>query len=188
MTTVLALDAMGVVFSAADDVAELLVPYLREQGCTLDDAEIEEVYTACSLGLMTSAQLWERCGVDGSDDDYCSRHELTPGTTELLADVAGSVDRILVLSNDVSEWSRLLRDRFGLTRWVPDWVVSGDLGVRKPDSRAYEALVNAAGVPAADIHFFDDRPRNVDAAREGGLQAHLFSSWDQVREVVGTAP
>lgn len=173
---VLALDAMGVVYSTADDVRDLLVPYLRERGCARSDAEIEDQYNRCSLGQFTSAQFWQQCGVLGDDEEYCSRHELTPGVLDLLATPTDAGWRVVALTNDVSEWSRLLRTRFDLTRWIPDWIVSGDIGIRKPDPRAYDALVHAAGVPATDIHFFDDRPRNVTAARQAGLDGRLFSS------------
>lgn len=185
MTPVVALDAMGVVYTAADDVAELLVPYLRELGCQLDDEAIEAIYTEGSLGRISSAELWERCGVAGNDAEYCSRHELTPGLGDLLTDLEAAGTRVAVLSNDVSEWSVLLRERFDLTSWISDWVISGDIGIRKPDPRAYEALVRTLGVPAAEIHFFDDRPRNVDAARTAGLQSYVFKGWTQVRATAG---
>jgi hypothetical protein len=35
---------MGVLYESADDVAELLVPYVREHGSPLTTADIEETY------------------------------------------------------------------------------------------------------------------------------------------------
>ena len=37
------------------------------------------------------------------------------------------------LSNDISEWSKKLRARFGLDRYIRGFVISGDAGVRKPE-------------------------------------------------------
>ncbi|MCL1922605.1 MAG: hypothetical protein FWG15_01830 [Propionibacteriaceae bacterium] len=51
---VLALDAMGVIYRHADDVEELLIPYLRDRGCVVPTAQIEELYHRCSLGQISS--------------------------------------------------------------------------------------------------------------------------------------
>ncbi|MDA3021849.1 MAG: HAD-IA family hydrolase [Actinomycetota bacterium] len=53
-----------------------------------------------------------------------------------------------------------------------DAVVLSDMaGVRKPDLNAYEAIINALGVTAADCVFVDDMRRNVVAAELAGMQA-----------------
>ena len=38
--TILVLDAMGVTYQPADDVADLLIPFVRARGCDESDAEI----------------------------------------------------------------------------------------------------------------------------------------------------
>ena len=38
--TTLVLDAMGVMYHPADDVADLLIPFVRAKGCDRSDAEI----------------------------------------------------------------------------------------------------------------------------------------------------
>ena len=38
--TTLVLDAMGVMYQPADDVADLLIPFVRAKGCERSDAEI----------------------------------------------------------------------------------------------------------------------------------------------------
>ncbi|WP_447002320.1 HAD family hydrolase [Saccharothrix isguenensis] len=169
---VVALDAMGVLYRHADDVADLLAPYVRERGCALSDEEIEAAYRLCSSGEFDSAELWRRLGVPAtaSDTEYCGLHELSDGVPELLDELVAAGFRVACLSNDVSEWSLLLRRRFGLDRWIDTWVISGDIGVRKPDRRAYEHLLAAVGVPAVAVLFADDRPRNVAAAVDLGIR------------------
>lgn len=178
MSTVrwLVLDAMGVIYRAGDDVAELLIPYLRGNGCQLADAEIEALYHDASLGRMTSAQFWQRCGVDGSDADYITSHSLSPGLKDLLEDVAARGIRVACLSNDVSEWAALQRDHFGLAEFIDPWCVSGDIGVRKPDAGAFLALLGMIGTEPGECLFVDDRQRNVDAARVLGFKTVLLDA------------
>ena len=77
---VLVLDAMGVIYRSADDVAELLVPFVREHGGSRDTAYITREYRCSSLGRMSSAELWQNLGVSPTlEDEYLAGHSLSPG-------------------------------------------------------------------------------------------------------------
>ncbi|MBL8345727.1 MAG: HAD-IA family hydrolase [Rubrivivax sp.] len=47
-------------------------------------------------------------------------------------------------------------------------------GVLKPDARAYAAVTEGLGLPAAACVFVDDQPRNVQGARDAGMLAVAF--------------
>jgi len=56
---------------------------------------------------------------------------------------------------------------------------SSTIGHRKPDAAGFDHVVNAIGVPASRIVFFDDLAENVEGARASGLKAvHVKSSRD----------
>jgi len=56
---------------------------------------------------------------------------------------------------------------------------SSTIGHRKPDAAGFDHVVNAIGLPASRIVFFDDLLDNVEAARARGLKAvHVTSSRD----------
>jgi putative hydrolase of the HAD superfamily len=170
-------DAMGVLYSAADDVGDLLVPYLRSHGCVLRREEIAQLYQECSLGKMSSADFWAMTGASGaSDEEYCRNHRLTEGVVAVLAELDTTGVRLGCLSNDVSEWSKLLRERFGLGEYLTDWFVSGDLGVRKPAPEAFTILCRRLDVVPNRILLIDDRAENVSAARAAGLQALQYGT------------
>ena len=173
--TVVVFDAMGVLYAAGDDVSELVIPYLRELGSGLAAAEIHALYRRASLGEMTSAEFWAACGVRGDDAVLCGRHALVPGIADLLADLRGAGVPLACLSNDLSEWSVRLRRRFGLEDLIGTWVISGDIGLRKPAREAFQALARATGVPPERMVFFDDRPDNVTAASAYGIDALQFT-------------
>ena len=185
------LDAMGVLYDVGpggDDVANLLIPYLRGLGCSLVDKQIYDLHHRASLGEMTSYEFWAACSVVRSDQIYCSYHELTQGIVPWLVGLRDRGLALACLSNDVSEWSLLLRRRFGLDGIIDTWVISGDIGVRKPDPRAFAAVGEATGVPAQDTIFIDDRPANVDAARATGMRAVRFESVQQARTLLDVEP
>jgi putative hydrolase of the HAD superfamily len=57
--------------------------------------------------------------------------------------------------------------------------LSSTIGLLKPDAATYDHVVEAIGVPASRIVFFDDLIENIDGARACGLKAvHVKSSGD----------
>jgi len=176
--TVVALDAMGVLYEPGEDVSELLIPYLRERGCPRSAEEIELRYVECSLGRLTSTGFWQAMEVmeRASDVEYCQLHRLTDGVVPLLAELHRRGIPVACLSNDVLTWSVLLRRRFGLERYIGTWVVSAEAGARKPDAAIYQELLDRTGVSAADAILVDDRVKNIDAAAALGMRTVLFGA------------
>jgi FMN phosphatase YigB (HAD superfamily) len=176
---ILALDAMGVLYAAGDDVAELLIPFVRQNGGTADAWHVEEKYIEASLGNMTAAQFWKDVGVNpGLEDRYLSMHELMQDVDAILGLAVSMSCSICCISNDVREWSEKLRKRFALEDRIKDWFISGDIGSRKPDEHMYRFALNSLGVPAERVLFVDDRVRNLDAAKRLGMDTVWLSPKD----------
>ncbi|MFD1145604.1 HAD family hydrolase [Saccharothrix hoggarensis] len=63
-------------------------------------------------------------------------------------------------------------------------VISGRIGMRKPDPRIFHHTLDQLGLPADRCVFFDDAPVNVEAARQVGLHAHRHTDADSTRAVI----
>lgn len=171
---ILALDAMGVIYRAGDDVAQLLIPFVRKRS-NADVARIEELYHRCSLGEFSSASFWEQLGLAPAvEDEYLGGHRLVEGVGEFIAEAAELFDAVWCLSNDVSEWSIKLRELFSIDQLFDGCVISGDVKARKPSAEIYGALCALACVRPQDVLFIDDRSKNVIAAKDYGFEAILF--------------
>jgi HAD superfamily hydrolase (TIGR01509 family) len=176
MRSVLVLDAMGVIYRACDDVAELLVPFASGAGASVDATQIEAAYREASLGLITADAFWACVGLGASlEDAYLSGHQLRPGLLDLLERARDAYTEVWCLSNDVGRWSAKLRRSFGLERFFAGWVISGDVGARKPGPAIYEELVRRLGSPA-DVLFVDDRPHNLAVPRALGWKVLHFAA------------
>ncbi|MFE3719480.1 HAD family hydrolase [Streptomyces cyaneofuscatus] len=68
---------------------------------------------------------------------------------------------------------------------VEQIVYSHEIGINKPDPRAFEAACAALGVRPEDCLFVDDVVINVEAARALGMQAHLYE--DNARTIARIA-
>lgn len=187
---------MGVLYRHGNVVGSLLIPYLRAHGCTAGELEIRETYRRCTLGEISTEQLWMNLGVaaTASDADYCSYHEVTSGARETLEQLRSAGITPLVLTNDAASWSQLLRVRFEL--YAERWYVSSEIGARKPSPEAFRAVLAHAGLDPAQTFLVDDRPTNLVGARKAGFRPLLFASDDTASnrvegftpEVVHTMP
>jgi putative hydrolase of the HAD superfamily len=132
---------------------------------------------AASLGNMTAIEFWQSVSVAPNlENEYLQRHKLTDGLIEFLEAINSRGGEVWCLSNDLSEWSKKLRDRFKLERYLRGFVISGDVGLRKPDPAIFKYLFRRLNVSAGDAVFVDDNPKNLDPATELGLQTILFDA------------
>jgi HAD superfamily hydrolase (TIGR01509 family) len=90
----------------------------------------------------------------------------------------GAGNRMGILSNTCSiHWLHVAEGPFAtLASFFEKYVLSYEVGVMKPDPKIYQAAIETAGVQPAEIFFTDDRPENVVAARESGIDAVHFTS------------
>ena len=171
----LVLDAMGVIFKSADDVAELLIPFISETTGSSDEEAIQSAYIDASLGKVDPDEFWAQFHIPAeSEDDYLSRHALNPGVLELLVFAKENKTPVWCLSNDVGRWSSKLRSNLGIAEYLAGSIISGDVGVRKPDRKIYEILIDHSGYKIDELLFIDDRERNVMAARDIGIETVLY--------------
>jgi HAD superfamily hydrolase (TIGR01509 family) len=188
---VVALDAMGVLYREGDDVRRLLIPFARQRGSLLSDDELIERARALSLGRITTAEFWSTAGVAGEahelDREYLALHQLNPGVVRFLRALRERGIRAACVTNDAASWATTLRRRHSLDALIDLWVISGAVGVRKPDAPIFEALRRLARVPAAEIMVIDDDRTNLDAARAMGFRTAWFAPEGEVTDANGHA-
>ena len=73
------------------------------------------------------------------------------------------------LTNDVTEWSTLLRRRFGLDDRIRPWIVSGDVGSRKPSEAIFVELERRLDVPLRVCLLVDDRIDSLATGKKLGM-------------------
>ena len=104
-----------------------------------------------------------------------------PGTVEVLADLRAAGIRLVALSNWSAELFPIARARFDFLGWFEGIVISGEVGLNKPDPRIFEHLVERFGIEPAAALFIDDSPANIDAATALGFRAIQFTDATALR-------
>jgi len=104
-----------------------------------------------------------------------------PGTVDVLADLRAAGVRLIALSNWSAETFPFARERFDFLAWFEEIVISGDVGVNKPDRRIFDHLAGQFGIEPAATLFVDDSSANVDAAKALGFRAIQFTDATALR-------
>jgi len=110
---------------------------------------------------------------------YLEARRAVRGAAALLEQVKQRAAVAIVSNNLLEEQQEKLRF-CGLDPFVDVLVVSGEIGISKPDPRIFELAVQRLGVPPGRAVFVDDFLKNVDAARAAGLVAVHFQNTPQV--------
>lgn len=118
-----------------------------------------------------------------ADVDARAWTDLRPDARSVLRELGARGVRRAILSNAPQVLGATARRR----SWSADvdvMLFSGELLVAKPDPAIYAAAQTRLGAAAQDLLFLDDREVNVAAARAAGWRAELWTSPEQMRQVL----
>jgi len=99
-----------------------------------------------------------------------------PGTVDILRRLHLAGFPLYGLSNWPAEKFRLVRPSYAFFDWFQGMVISGEVGVVKPDPRIFHLLLEQVARPANECLLIDDSVANIAAAQCLGFQTILFHS------------
>ena len=109
---------------------------------------------------------------------------------ELMRELKESGYRMAMLTNNVREWEPLWRPMLPVDEIFEFVVDSGFVGVRKPEGRIYEMVLERLSLPAEACLFVDDVEVNISGAERAGMRAVHFRDNEQaiadIRSALGS--
>ncbi|HJD78491.1 MAG TPA: HAD family phosphatase [Corynebacterium pollutisoli] len=186
-------DLFGVLLKERDDAGRR-----RVELAVSGDAAIWPIYEdlrpAYDSGDVGDERFWRqlqvRAGLEPFDitEAVAADWESTMQEDEEMVSFALSLidDRVCtgILSNLPAGLAKRARAEHEWLERVDAVTMSCDIGLIKPDPRAYAVALDAMGVSAKDTVYVDADPVNVAAAAELGMQAVHFTGIESVREAL----
>lgn len=179
-TTVL-LDMYGVIL---EESKGNFIPYTYNHFPESEYARIqrlfkeEKLFTKAQLGAVSSDEFLSELGYDDPQfhmKDYIQNHlTLDRGFIDFAERVKDKYELVLV-SNDVSEWSSYITEYYGLDKYFKHKIVSADVKCRKPDLAIFDKTLEIIGKTASECIFVDNSAKNAVAAEEVGISPILFN-------------
>lgn len=109
--------------------------------------------------------------------DFWSRFD--PRVFDWIGELRRAGLRTGILSNLPTPLAERLRALPGFLDPFDQVTFSCELGMIKPEREIYEHALRGLGVEPAQALFIDDREENIEGARAAGLQAELFTTWEE---------
>jgi len=107
---------------------------------------------------------------------------LSDGALGILEELAAADKCLLgVLNNEARETNEYRFRTFGLRAYFHLAFSSCYLGLRKPDAAIYKRALDILGKPAGHVLFIDDRPENIAAAANAGMETIRFTGASALR-------
>jgi len=104
------------------------------------------------------------------------------GSVEILAELRDRGMLLYGLTNWSAETYPPARERYAFLSWFRDILVSGEVGVIKPNPRIFELLIERFGIASEAAVYIDDVEANVVAARPFGIHAIHFTTPAALRQ------
>lgn len=114
-------------------------------------------------------------GVITEGDYFTEEIKMRAGMKELVKKLKENY-RVVLLTNQNALAQKLFSKKFGFGSLFDDQIVSGEVGMKKPDTNLFAYVSKKFGVKPNNIIFVDDKLENVESAKQAGLNAIQFTS------------
>lgn len=106
-----------------------------------------------------------------------------PGMEDTLKDISAKGIKIYGLTNWAADTFPTLKKAFSsITKHFSDVVVSGEVGIKKPNPAIFQLAHKQFGLDGKEVYFFDDKPTNTAAAQQAaGWNGITFQDASTVR-------
>ena len=172
----LILDMYGVIIK---DPEGGLLPFVNRTFPELSRDDVYQHWSKAAVGELSSLDLFRKLRFKGDiskiEKEYLDTIEINECFYE-FAPILKKHYHLALLSNDSSEWSIYLREKFKINDYFEVITVSGDVKTKKPDEQIFRLTLDKLGHSASDCIYVDDREYNLAAAQSLGMDTILFNS------------
>ena len=106
---------------------------------------------------------------------------IRPEAIDIMHKLRKQGHRVVVLSNTNRLHTTFWPEEYPDVKGAADKIyLSQEMGMRKPEARIYQAVLQAEGFTAADAVFFDDNADNIEGANQLGITSILVTGKETI--------
>lgn len=182
-------DAVGVLFPANTVVGDDLA---RRFNLSTDELlkMWKGIYPEYTVGKLTTAEFLDTFAqtfnIPRSDvteevftESFKKSLSPMPGMEDILKKLSATDIKMAMLS-DTAEMFADARRNWLFSEYFDHIFMSFEIGYKKPDPHAYQAVLDYYKVQPEEIFFIDDLAGNIDAAKQLGLDGATFTNSEQL--------
>ncbi len=106
---------------------------------------------------------------------------IRPDVIDIMHKLREQEHRVVILSNTNRLHTTFWPDEYPEVKAAADHIyLSQEMGMRKPEARIYQAVLQAEGFTASDAVFFDDNADNIEGASQCGMTSILVTGKETI--------
>lgn len=106
---------------------------------------------------------------------------IRPDVIDIMHKLREQGHRVVILSNTNRLHTTFWPDEYPEVKAAADHIyLSQEMGMRKPEARIYQAVLQAEGFTASDAVFFDDNADNIEGASQCGMTSILVNGKETI--------
>lgn len=137
-----------------------------------------------SINTISSHQFWDDAGkglnISGGElkEMLIQTFPIDIRMVELIKELKEKYT-IVMMSNQIDDWLEGEIDKYNLRDKFDYFLNSYQVGLKKPDPRIFELVIQKTGSSFEECLFIDDAFKNVDLAKKLGIQVIQFDTYEQ---------
>jgi putative hydrolase of the HAD superfamily len=140
---------------------------------TLPDEKFWD-YVNNSFNLNKNMEEWVELFMKG--------YEVDPDIEKLVQIIRKNGYKTCICSNNFKSGIQALDNKFHFLSNFDVVVFSYEVGVRKPDKKIFQTLIDKSGVKPEEIVFSDDNPEKLSGAKELGINTFVYENFEQFQK------
>ena len=141
----------------------------------------DKMFSKAQLGEISSQEFLTAIGYpdpESSMKDYLEKYLTLDEGFRNFGELVSEKYKLVLLSNDVAEWSTYLTGFHNIDCFFYEKIVSGNIGMRKPDPEMFKLALLRLGCRPEECLFIDNSVNNLETAEELGIKTVLFNRDD----------
>jgi epoxide hydrolase-like predicted phosphatase len=154
-------------------------------------AEFKKLSPAIQKGEMSASMFYLRLGkvlnIDPNELEkiwtatFEENARVNKEVVEIVRLLKNGGYKIALCTNNISPFVKMHNKHMDFSIF-PVQIVSCEIGMRKPEKEIYEYTLKQLNVKADECIFIDDKPANIEAAKNIGMVGILFENARQLKE------
>jgi len=150
------------------------------------EGQFLEIAQAIDNGLIDLSEYYRRLALASGQparaiqQEFETKTAIDPAMLNFIYQLHGKY-KIGLLTNSPQGLVRIILQKNNLGRYFDDVIISGEVGLVKPDPRIFELALQRMDVPANQTVFIDDLPNYLLGAEQVGMMTILFQGIDRLK-------
>lgn len=162
---------------------ENIFPFFKNefQPCLIGKADLKE-----QIKPYLEKWGWKKSAEDFLEYWFKAEHNIDQRVVEVIEKLKKSGVKCYLATNQEKYRTEYLRNQMGFDKIFDRIFSSAEIGYKKPQPEFFDKIIAEIGLNRGDVQFWDDTEKNVQGAKDFGLDARHYKGFEEFEtEVAG---